>query len=640
MKFKNSYILLISLISIFLLLSISSASAVDSDIAVDDAIYDIAEIDDINIKENILSDDASDAGDVNADTNDDANTNGTDSETAANDAGTENADSTGTNDTSNATNNSTNGTADANNSTNSTNSTNKTKYDGPVTNVTIIPVNDAVDYQSGNFTFKVVDNVTGEALANQNITVSGPYFYSFGNGTSLSTSKAFTTDDEGLITIPNVNLNKNLDTSGMVYNFTALAAGSYNLTFKGNDSIKVVSNGTLPITVKVVNAQIKASNLKTEVGSGKRYTFKVVNTATGEAIKLASLQFKINLNGSGYTVYNATTNLSGEAGFNLNLYGGKYPVTIVSKDSSIKASSVSRNITITKKTGVLTASNRTILYNSAPTAIIRLTDKKTGKAVSNGIVKVRLYTTSKKYTDLAFYTNKTGYVSFKAALSLGKHKMIISTADNNYTASSITRYVTLKKTTGKITAPKINAYYKGGKLYTVTLKNAKNNNPIYGAQLTIKIFVNSRNYYKYSGVTDGNGQVKINSSTLKPGTYKVTVSNADSGFSAKTVSGQLKVVKVPTKLAPTAFKEKVNSGKHFKVKVTNKNNNKILSGVKLNVKVYTSAKKYKTYSISSNNKGVAYLKVTQKVGTYKVVVTTASSYYPATAVTSKITVTK
>ena len=610
MKFKNYHILLISLISIFLLLSVSSVSAVDSDIAVDDASMDLVEIDDMNIKENILSDDASNGEDASTDTNDQTNTN--------TESNSEN--SVSTNDTANG--------------------TNETNYDGPVTNVTIIPVNTVVGYQTGNFTFKVVDSQTGEALANETLTISGIYFFDFGNGTSLSTSKSFTTDDEGLISFPNFNLNKNFESSAMVYNRTYLAAGTYNITFKGNDSLKVAYNATLPITVNVVNAQIQANNLKAEVGSGKRYTFKVVNKATGEAIRLSPIQFKIKLDGKNYSIFNTTTNLDGEAGFNIDLYGGTYPLVIVSKDSSISASSVSKNITMTKIAAVLSASNRNILYNSEPTAIIKLTNKKTGKAVSNAIVKVRLYTTSTKYTDLAFYTNKNGQVSFKAALSLGKHKMIISTADNNYTASSITRYVTLKKTTGKITAPKINAYYKGGKLYTVTLKNAKNNNPIYGAKLTIKIFVSSRNYYKYSSVTDGNGQVKINSSSFKPGTYKVTVSNADSGFSAKTVSGQLKVVKVPTKLTPTAFKEKVNSGKHFKVKVTNKNNNKILAGVKLTVKVYTSAKKYKTYTITSNNKGVAYLKVTQKVGTYKVVVTTASSYYPTTAVTSKITVTK
>lgn len=617
MKF-NSKIFLISLLSIFLLLSIATASAADADIAAVDADVDMDEISDIAIK---------DSHQLFADSDAASDGNATDVTVAdTNDTGSNATNSSGT--SSNATNSSGN------------NTNNSTKYDGPVTNITIVPVTTVLDYQSGNFTFKVLDNLTGEAIVNQTIKVSGVYFYKFGNGTSLTTSKEFTTDANGMITIPNELMNKDLDTSGLVYNYTALNAGTYNLTFSGNDSLKVVQNATLPITVNTVNAKIQASNLVTEVGSGKRYTFKVVNSATGEALKLVRLQFKIMLNGKNYTTYNATTNLSGEAGFNLNLYGGKYPVTIVDNDSNIKASSVSKNITITKKVGVLSASNRVIYYNSAATAIIKLTDKKTKKPVSGAIIKVRVYITNKKYTDLAFATNSKGQVSFKAALPLGIHKLIISTLDNNYTASSISRYTTLKKTTGKISAYNINTYYKSGKLYTITLKNAKNGNAMYGCKLNIRVYISSNKYYKYEGVTDGNGQVKINTSSLKPGTYRVTVAEADSGFTAKSISKTLKITKVPTKLTSPAVKVKYNSGKYLQTKVTHKTNNKVLSGVKLTVKVYTSASKYKTYKITSNAKGIAYFKVTQGVGTYKVVISSANSYYTASAVTTKITVTK
>lgn len=617
MKF-NSNILLISLLSIFLLLSIAAASAADADIAAVDADVDMDEISDIAIK---------DSHQLFADSDAASDGNATDVTVAdTNDTGSNATNSSGT--SSNATNSSGN------------NTNNSTKYDGPVTNITIVPVTTVLDYQSGNFTFKVLDNLTGEAIVNQTIKVSGVYFYKFGNGTSLTTSKEFTTDANGMITIPNELMNKDLDTSGLVYNYTALNAGTYNLTFSGNDSLKVVQNATLPITVNTVNAKIQASNLVTEVGSGKRYTFKVVNAATGEALKLVRLQFKIMLNGKNYTTYNATTNLSGEAGFNLNLYGGKYPVTIVDNDSNIKASSVSKNITITKKVGVLSASNRVIYYNSAATAIIKLTDKKTKKPVSGAIIKVRVYITNKKYTDLAFATNSKGQVSFKAALPLGIHKLIISTLDNNYTASSISRYTTLKKTTGKISAYNINTYYKSGKLYTITLKNAKNGNAMYGCKLNIRVYISSNKYYKYEGVTDGNGQVKINTSSLKPGTYRVTVAEADSGFTAKSISKTLKITKVPTKLTAPAVSAKYNSGKYLQTKVTHKTNNKALSGVKLTVKLYTSATKYKTYTITSNAKGIAYFKITQNVGTYKVVISSANSYYTASAVSTKITVTK
>lgn len=499
-------------------------------------------------------------------------------------------------------------------------------------NAKIEAQNVVVDYQSGNFTFLLKDADTGAVVPNANVTISGVYFFS--NGTSASPSKTFTSDENGLIFMENVNFNKGLDFSYFAYNFTSLDVGKYNLTFKGNSSMEL--NQNVEITVNAVKAKIVADNYNEYVGSTKKFTFKLVNAATNQVLKLVSMQFKVKI-GSATNTYNATTNLTGEASFNVNLQAGTYPVTILTNSANVVKTTLDRTIKINKKPGVLTANNRTIKYGSDPTAIIKFTDKNTGKPVVGGIVKVRLYTTSKKYVDLAFRTNKTGHVQFSAALSVGKHKMIISSLDNNYTASSITRYVTVKKTTGKFSASKVTTYYRSGKLYKIKVINTKNNKAMYGAKVLIKVYTSKKKYYRYDGTTAGNGivQFKIN---YIPGTYKVVISSNDKGYTAKSVTKQIKVTKAPIKMTPTSLK--VKKGKTFKVKVTSTKSKKVISGVKVKVKVYTG-KKYKTYTIKTNKKGIASLKITQKVGKHKIVLSPGlPSRYSAKALTKTLKVTK
>ena len=144
-------------------------------------------------------------------------------------------------------------------------------------------------------------------------------------------------------------------------------------------------------------------------------------------------------------------------------------------------------------------------------------------------------------------------------------------------------------------------------------------------------------FYNYTATTDAKGVVKFKIS-YNPGTYKVVISSNDKGYSAKALTSQIKVAKCPIVMTPTALS--VKKGSNFKVKVTNKNNKKVLSNVNVRVKIYTG-KKYKTYTIKTNSKGIASLKIGQKVGKHKIVLTPkATSLYKATTVTKTLTVKK
>lgn len=60
-------------------------------------------------------------------------------------------------------------------------------------------------------------------------------------------------------------------------------------------------------------------------------------------------------------------------------------------------------------------------------------------------VLVRLYSTSTKYNDYLFQTNNKGQIVFSASLAVGKHKIIVTSADTRYEASQLTKTITVKK---------------------------------------------------------------------------------------------------------------------------------------------------------------------------------------------------
>ncbi len=490
------------------------------------------------------------------------------------------------------------------------------------------------DYQFGNFTFTLVD-ANGTAIANENVTISGFYFYSVSErGTSLSTSKTFTTDENGTIVFNDTMLSVNIDTIALYYNFTSLPAGTYNATFATNGFYQL--NNKTEITVNPIDARIIAENLTGEYGNILHYTFQLFSDKYNAPIKFANVQFMINASNIN-AVRDGVTNATGwYTSPDLNLTANVYNLTLKTNGDSLNCTDAKATLNVTQRNATLTASNRTIYYNSDYAAIVKLKDKKTGKNVANAYVWIRIYTGS-KYTDFVGKTNKNGNVYVSTPLSVGKHKIVYQSIDNNYKASQITRYVTVKKASAKFSAPKVSTYYKSGRVFKIKLINTKTNKPIHSGKMNIKLYISKNKYYNYTGVSDAKGFVQFKA-TLKPGTYKVVVSDYDKGYTAKAVTSRIKVSKSPIKIAPTALK--VKKGKYFKVKVTSTKSKKVLSGVKVKVRVYTG-KKYKTYTIKTNKKGIASLKIKQKVGKHKVVLTPyQTKYYTAKKVTKTLRVVK
>jgi hypothetical protein len=529
------------------------------------------------------------------------------------------------------------------------------RYNNTVTNVTlnriynvkIIPINTVNEYRDGTFTFKLED------LDDKNVVPAGitVRLTTVGN---IRAGFTTTTDKDGIATYKTVNL----------YTFNKLDSSSatqFNLEqeelYVGNHLVDVETEGkgkskkiSVNLTITPANFEIVVPNFSEYYQTNKNFTAYVVNKKSKTPMANIPVTFKIvNSENKEVTYTNGATkqkittiytNSEGKISLPVgNLVGGTYTYRLtVEKSHNYNKVSKKGTFEIKKIPVVINAKDVTVTYNSGTTSTIKIT--KNGKGISGVYFVVRLYITSKKYEDYLFLSGKNGKYSFSASLNVGKHKMIINSADSRYGAKQVTKTITVKKASATIKAKKVTDYYKGAKTFNVKLINSKTKKPIYNAKLKIKIS-DSKKYYTYTGNTGINGQLKLALSNINPGKYKVEITGADNkNFAAKKVTSKIVIKKAPTKLTPKKLKAKKGAKKYFKVKVTNKKTKKVMSGVKIKIKVYTG-KKYKTYTVKSNKKGIAKISTKKlKVGKHKVVVTSANKYCVAKKAKSSIKITK
>ena len=205
-------------------------------------------------------------------------------------------------------------------------------------------------------------------------------------------------------------------------------------------------------------------------------------------------------------------------------------------------------------------------------------------------------------------------------------------ANENYSEfSSNPATLEVKKIKTQLTAGAITATYNIDKQLVITLKDSKGN-ALSG--LSIKILINGKTK---SLTTDKNGQVKVSTNGLAPKVYTASISfGGNAKYDKSTKSVKVTVKKAGPKLtaAKKTFKKSLKTKSYTVTLKTN--NNKVMKGIKLTLKVNG-----KTYSAKTNSKGQATFKITnlKKNGTFKAVVKYAgNACYNAKTVNTKIIV--
>ena len=208
--------------------------------------------------------------------------------------------------------------------------------------------------------------------------------------------------------------------------------------------------------------------------------------------------------------------------------------------------------------------------------------------------------------------------------------------DNGYCFDTL---LTVKKliTPTKVTVPNYSSYYKSGKTINIKTVDKSNNQPVsFKLKLVFKKTGAKAKTYYVTTNSKGISKFKVN---LGQGTYKLTVSSANSKFSFNKLSSTVKVKPLPIKITVPNYSSYYKSGKKLTVKTINKSSNK---GIPVKLKfVYKKAKsKAKVYYVTTNSKGIAKIKIPVGIGKYKLTVTPYSSNFKASKVSKKVNVNK
>ena len=149
-----------------------------------------------------------------------------------------------------------------------------------------------------------------------------------------------------------------------------------------------------------------------------------------------------------------------------------------------------------------------------------------------------------------------------------------------------------------------------------------------GVKLKIKVYTDNK--YKTIPLTTNNaGIAKYHCSKLSIGTHKVIIESGEPTqyLQANSKTSTIKINKAPTIVNAKDIVHKYKVNKYFTANIKNKATGKIITRIKVSLKVFTG-KNYKTYTLTTNDKGTIYLNTKiLSVGTHKVIMSSANNKY-------------
>ena len=157
------------------------------------------------------------------------------------------------------------------------------------------------------------------------------------------------------------------------------------------------------------------------------------------------------------------------------------------------------------------------------------------------------------------------------------------------------------KATVTTTSAKVKTSYKSGKKMKIVLKYPKNKYITMNIKLKIKVYTGKK-YKTYYATTDSNGIAYFKASRFSKGAHKVEITSANSNVKFKKVKTSIIITKSKGKISAPKVSSKYKSKSYFNITLKHKLTNKVLSGIKIKIKIYTG-KNFKTYVKKTNNKG-------------------------------------
>ena len=343
---------------------------------------------------------------------------------------------------------------------------------------------------------------------------------------------------------------------------------------------------------------------------GDNITFKLTNLNDSSALsgmKLSVYTGKIEGTKKHFDQTNLTTDLNGLATFHVpsSYYGFYYLTAGFYVDDGVSIYAKFGNKTVALDDYVV--GNFTVPLNLLSfkltqegnyygTAVLKIS------LVSNQVLaneKVKITFSNGKSATVT--TDSKGIATYSMPFGTGTYWASVTVVSCG--VSKKLSNIKISKASATLTPTPLSTTYASGKYFQVKVVNSKTKKAMSNVKLTLKVYTGKK-YNSVTITTDAKGIAKYSASTLSLGTHKIVVSIKNTKFvSASAKSSSVKVSKATLKISAPKVTNNYKTGT-FKVTVKNKESGNAMSGVKVSIKVYTG-NKYKTFTVKTNNNGVA-----------------------------------
>ena len=133
------------------------------------------------------------------------------------------------------------------------------------------------------------------------------------------------------------------------------------------------------------------------------------------------------------------------------------------------------------------------------------------------------------YYDASKISQRDPFFRITSDLSVGKHKIEVSSNSKYITFPKKTFTLTVKKATATVKAKKITAKYKKSKYFKITVKNKASGKVVGKIKVKLKVCTGKK-YKSYVLKTDKKGEVKLNTKKLSRGTHKVEITSKNKNY--------------------------------------------------------------------------------------------------------------
>lgn len=401
----------------------------------------------------------------------------------------------------------------------------------------ITPINTEIEYKGGSFSFKITDmNDTPIANSDMDLKIEGDLnSYRVNNGM---------TNENGIVTFnyDDLQVLKYKDTSLIP---EKLNVGEYATSLSTNNKLIKLPSNSYTLIVKQAEINMTAPDV-ISYKTLSSVDVTLTNAKTGLPVKDEEIRFyfkEFDINGTMYT------NSNGISSFIMNdLKVGKYNIYFSVGGDNIKEVNTLATYTVKKLT--IKPTKLTTTYNSGSTFKISVVDND-NKGVSGVKLKLNIYT-GKKYKTAYVTTNSKGIASYKPTnLAKGTHKVVISSANSDFEAKSVSSSIKINPKTLKLYSAKYK-YSEASMLMIGVGANSKK--PIDNVKVKVQIYTKSKckTFNLVSGYdkkSKSHGMIYIITNKFTAGTHKVKLTVTSPNYKGSATT-KLVISKAAAKTKP------------------------------------------------------------------------------------------